>query len=257
MRGWPPVGSVLAIPPELAAVLAIAVLIALVQVWFMAPAVGARIGRRPRTIRALSVVSAVALGIGSALVADAPSIGPGSTWGGDDPRLVAIVPVDGVDEVFVYAYERHAEIRQMISIWNTGPVPIIVLGLGAIRSPYVESVTLRLAPGGPTLDGVLLRMGAAGQRWFSEPFAPFELEPGQQTNAALAVRLTDCPAIRPVATLAPGIAMPSEAPTGTGFTVLDTLLVHYSALGIEREAPVHVQAGISVAAADGTLSCGN
>ena len=214
-----------AIPPAFAVLVAIAVLAVLVRVWFRAPTIGMRFGRPTRLLRVLIGVSAVALGIGTVVVSVAPSIGPGSIFGGSDPHLVAILSTGHPGSAYIYAYGRNAELRQVISVRNGGPVPITVLGIGTLTTPYIQGVALRLAPGGPTIEVALLRPGGPGQRWFSEPFAPFELAPGQETTASLVVQLTDCPGIRPLATLAPGAAIPAELPSGTGFAELVSLPV--------------------------------
>ena len=258
MKGWPAVGPVLDVPPVLATAFALAILTGIAWVWLEAPTIGRWIGRRTRTVRALSALAVVVLGLGSVFIWTAPSVSYGSTAGGGDPRLVAMaVEATSDSRTYVYGYAPHTDIRATISIRNAGPVPITILGISSFSNPYVQNMTVRLAPGGPTFDGLPVRPDATGQRWFSEPFAPFELAPGEETNAALALLFADCPGMRPVPTRSPDSPVPFDrAPSGPWLPIVPSLTVRYSALGIDRVTTVDMSVGIGMATGDNTFFCG-
>ena len=256
MKGWPAVGSVLDVDPSLAALLGIAIFAGLVGLWVKAPSIGARLAGGIGALRALSVAATGVL-VGVSLFATmTPSAGPGPFWGGNDPRLIGTVLVDQVSSEYFYAYGPGAEIRHMISFGNTGSVPITVLGISHVSFNAVTDVRLRFPPGGPSLDSLPLYPTGTGSRWFSEPFAPFELAPGQQTTAALAVRLADCTGMLPVATLPPGGTLPATQSLGSGFQAVLSLTMRYSALGIERTEPVRLTSNLFVTTS-GSLTCGS
>jgi hypothetical protein len=215
---------------------------------------GRRDVRRRQRRAALWVALAVVLGVTVAFVALAPSVGPGSVWGGRDPRLLAITaPESGSPGIYIYGYAPGAEIRFLVSVRNMGLVPVTVLGLGRVSSPMVASAALLLPPGGSTPDELALEPSAAGAPWYSEPFTAFPLAPGESATAALAMRLVDCASLTALPTLASGTPLGSEPPSGSGSTALTSIPVRYSSLGIEREALL--AATIDLAVADGSVPC--
>lgn len=270
MVGWKPVGFVLTVPPAVAALGLALLLVVLGLAWRTAPSVAARLGRPgSRAIRVVIVLIGAAGLVVAALIADVPSIGPGHSWGGDDPRLIAIVsaPSTGLIQFsnnapvvlptgeFVYAYASGVEIRHGISLQNTGPVPITILGIGGMSSPFVQGVSLRLPAGGANGDVGALYPGLGTDPWLSEPFVPFELQPGEETAAGLALRLVSCPGAEPVPTLSPGTDPADQDPYGSGFTAVTSLSVRWSALGIERETQIDLFAAIDVAVVGDLSSC--
>lgn len=224
------------------------------------PALSARIepGRRVRWVRRGCLALAVALvagtfvsvALGAPVRPDEQPLAAGDQWGGVDPALLQIMPVGDGRAQFTYAFQPGGEIRIGITLANSGNVPLTVTGVGPPTHPiYVRGYKFLLPPGGPTPELVAVFPGV-DPTWTSEAFQPFEIPAHSEVSLGLAVDLTSCPDLKPVATLAPGASLLPEDGLNnysTGFSAADVIQVDYAAFGISRTAAVELATYMNVA----------
>lgn len=261
----------MAVPYELLWWVAVLVVIGLAGLWLIAPRLAARspaqtrdfAGRSQRirigSAALLVALVAVAVGARAAGAPLAPSDQPlvfGHAYGGDDPRLIALVDSNEGPQ-YDYAFAPGAEIRIGITLSNNGSVPLTVTGLAPEPITTVRALELRLPPGELTADLVPAYPDEGSDRWASEPFHAFDVPAHGEIGLVLAVTIGTCPAIPPVPTLAPEASLlpgsdPSLAGTVTGVGELN---FEYVAVGIARTAAIELPFSMVVIGTPGTFGC--
>ncbi len=262
---WPSTGPVLAVPvdgPALAALvllpfLAAAVIIGILVRQSLADARrsasenpdGSELlprrsrGRRLARLAALVLaVSLIVAGAGLLQFAQAESpLQPGS--GSGVGSLGYRTAMGGGSDETYFPYVPGGEFQIELSLANAGELPLTVTSFDMsgflAREPaarYISSVD------------ILLPRGAAwtcDPEGCNQPFHPFELEPHEQTNFMLLVRMKNCPSLLPGPTPS-GVSVNRAFLPSTGYAVFGELPFRYSVLGIERETDVRLQLAIGL-----------
>ncbi len=124
-----------------------------------------------------------------------------------------IVPRNTRTNPLTYSWVPGGEIYVVLSLSNTGPLPVKVLGL----------VPDSLGPTGYHVDHLLLGDGANTDPLRSQPFSPFTLGPGSDRGVLIVFRANpDCSLFPPAGT------------TG-GSATYKAVQLHESVLGVPRD----------------------